>query len=126
MHEAHPRTGLLVTLLLLAQPLLGYVHHIRFLRSRSSSVYTTAHIWYGRVLLALGLVNGFTGLRLAGQSWGVQLIYGLVAIAVSVIWVGSIVLAGRRKGGLGKQAHGQDTFRLATLDEDDEDDEFRD
>lgn len=123
LHKAHPRMGILVVLLLLGQPVLGYVHHIRFIKTHHQSIYTTAHIWYGRVLLVLGLLNGGLGLRLAGQRLATQVVYGLAAGLVLLVWVGSIFLA-RRNATTSKQ--NQSEFRLATLDEDEDEDEFRD
>lgn len=81
-------------------------------------------MWYGRVLLAIGLINGYLGLRLVGQPWLVQVIYALAALVSWLVWMGSIFLSKRNNARAKKQ---RNVFRLATLTEEEEvDEEFRD
>jgi len=53
---------------LLLQPFLGYIHHRRYMRTQERSAWTVLHVWYGRVLILLGIINGGLGLQLASGS----------------------------------------------------------
>ncbi|KAF5976338.1 hypothetical protein FCOIX_7194 [Fusarium coicis] len=44
-----------------------------------------AHIWYGRVLMILGIVNGGLGLQLAGASKKLIIGYGMVGLVTSLM-----------------------------------------
>ena len=122
--------------MLFAQPILGYLHHLRYKRTHLPSGLSAVHVWLGRVLVTLGLVNGILGLRLAGQSAAKQLLYLLVAGLVWLAWVLVVWIREKRKGKLenGKYAQGrgggrgEGGIRMATLAEEDEDEEeeFRD
>jgi hypothetical protein len=50
---------------MLLQPWSGYLHHRRFKKHGHKTKWTTAHVWFGRVLVLLGIVNGGLGLGLA-------------------------------------------------------------
>ena len=69
-NDPHPIIGLVVFGLLFFQPILGLVHHHIF-KSRGvgkRTVWAYAHVWLGRILITLGIINGGLGLQLAGKS----------------------------------------------------------
>ena len=79
-----------------AQPLLGVLQHLFFRKNKRRGLSGHLHIWLGRVLFVLGVVNGGLGLRLVEDDddgdgkW--RNIYIGIAIAMGVLYV--IVVAG--------------------------------
>jgi hypothetical protein len=57
-----------VVVALLIQPFIGLLHHRRFVSSQKQSFWTFLHLWYGRTLILLGIINGGLGLQLAANT----------------------------------------------------------
>ncbi|KAL9098157.1 MAG: hypothetical protein Q9163_006128 [Psora crenata] len=114
LSRSHPIIGISVVVLLLAQPVLGYIHHLHFKRYQRLTIYTTAHIWYGRTLLTLGLINGFLGLRLSHQGKGTQAAYVVIAGLVWIAWM-LVVLRKARRDQVAKRR--TNDIRMAALQE---------
>jgi hypothetical protein len=53
----HVFLGLDVMMLLFAQPVLGYYHHINYLKRNSRTMVSHFHIWVGRILLMVAWLN---------------------------------------------------------------------
>ena len=73
---------------------------------QSRGIVSYVHIWWGRLLMALGVINGGLGLSLAGASTALMAAYAAVAAIVFVCYVaakGVGFLRARRRGG---KAHG--------------------
>ena len=98
-------------MLLFFQPLFGVLHHRVFVSERRKSIWTLIHVWYGRVVIALGIINGGTGLSLAADT-GNQLpsmirkgkiAYGVLAGVMVVLYVAVVLMAWvrRPKTGMG-------------------------
>lgn len=51
--------------LLIFQPLSGMLHHNMFKQHNRRVFYSYCHIWLGRILITLGIVNGGLGLMFA-------------------------------------------------------------
>lgn len=83
----HPVIGLVVIGLLTLQPVLGTLQHKVWRQEGRRSVWGLAHAWLGRVVLTLAIINGGLGLRLAGNTRGGEIAYGVVAGLVWVVWV---------------------------------------
>lgn len=75
---------------MLVQPFIGVIHHLRFKKKREPGLWTVWHIWYGRVLILLGIINGGLGLKLAGNTTGGKIAYGVVG---GISGVGILILA---------------------------------
>ena len=79
-----------------AQPLLEFLQHLFFRKNKRIGLSGHVHLWLGRILFVLGVVNGGLGLRLVEDDddgngkW--RNIYIGVAIAMGVLYV--IVVAG--------------------------------
>ena len=106
MTTYHPIIGILLFALLFFQPILGYVHHVRFKKYSRRTVWSYAHVWLGRVVVTLGMVNGGLGLLLAQgapafvdfrPTRGQIVAYGVVAGVMWVAWVGAVVVGERRR-----------------------------
>jgi hypothetical protein len=75
--------------LLGAQPVLGYLHHRQYLRTRRRAPVSHAHIWWGRLLMVLGVINGGLGLQLAGERGDLVTAYSVVSGFLLVAYAGA-------------------------------------
>lgn len=99
-NNAHTILGTVVVALLLFQPLFGYLHHRRFKTTQKRGKWTLFHAWYGRILILLGMLNGGFGLKLAANSTGGNIAYGVVAGVIGATYVAVLVhfeITGRSK-----------------------------
>ena len=84
------------------QPALGYLHHRHFVAHQSRGVISYAHIWYGRLLMAVGVINGGLGLQLAAAPSAVVVAYAVIAAVVFVCYAAAKTFAflrARKRGG---------------------------
>lgn len=95
----HAIIGLVVVGSLLLQPVTGLIHHRIFKKKHHSSIATFIHVWWGRAVITLGIINGGFGLQLTGNgdSMKGEIAYGVVAGVVWLIWMIVIVVAYLRK-----------------------------
>ncbi|CAI6095816.1 unnamed protein product [Clonostachys chloroleuca] len=90
-NQAHTRMGTIVVALLGLQPLFGWFHHSQYTKHQSRGIISHVHIWYGRALIIIGIVNGGLGLQLTGNTSGRYMIaYCVVAAVVFAAYIGSI------------------------------------
>ncbi|KAH7048254.1 hypothetical protein B0J12DRAFT_711210 [Macrophomina phaseolina] len=85
LKDYHLIIGILVSVHLFFQPILGLVHHVFFKKFGRRTFWSYAHLWLGRIIITLGIINGGLGLLLtdnAGDS--VYIAYGTIA---SLIWL---------------------------------------
>lgn len=64
-NSAHQILGIIVTTALIAQSIIGYLHHKTYKGTGSPSTLTPIHIWLGRLIIPAGIINGFLGFPLA-------------------------------------------------------------
>lgn len=98
---SHAIIGIILLGLLTFQPFFGVAHHrvYRKIRRRTWSSYF--HIWEGRIIILLGMINGGLGIRLAGGlSTGYITAYGVVAGVMGLAYLAAIVFGEvkRRRG----------------------------
>ncbi len=62
--KPHTVIGTVVVAALILQPVFGFIHHRVFKSKQKRTLWTTFHVWYGRLFLILGLINGGSGLAL--------------------------------------------------------------
>jgi hypothetical protein len=102
-NNTHTILGTVVVAALLIQPFLGYIHHRRYLSTRKATTWTHIHVWYGRVLLLLGIINGGVGLKLAADtpahSNAGTIAYSVLAGVAGVGLLALIVFVTMRKNG---------------------------
>lgn len=77
---------------MLIQPFIGFTQHYLFRKKQKQTPASHLHIWYGRLLILLGMINGGLGLRLAGNSragtsTAGTIAYGVVAGVVGVAYL---------------------------------------
>jgi len=121
LHQAHPIIGLVVFSLITFQPILGLLHHRYFKKYKRRTVWSYGHLWLGRIVITLGIINGALGLDLADNSEGGLIAYSIIAAIFWLAWMGAAVygeIKRRRKAPehppsyeesipLGHQAHQQ-------------------
>jgi hypothetical protein len=80
------------------QPGLGYAHHRYYLKHQQRGRISHAHIWYGRALMVLGVVNGGLGLQLAMANNSLIIAYSVVAAVMFLLYaIGKVLVSVRRK-----------------------------
>jgi hypothetical protein len=89
-NSPHKAAGLMVSITLGVQGILGWRHHMVFLQVRHRTWISHAHIWTGRVVMVVGSVNFISGLLMKrlNQGW-IILVSGIVVgeIACLTFWV---------------------------------------
>jgi hypothetical protein len=74
----------------LVQAAGGIIHHILYRKHSRRTVVSHLHIWLGRTIITLGMINGGLGLQLSGEGSGKIAAYSVVA---GLIWVVYVVYA---------------------------------
>ncbi|KAK1780544.1 hypothetical protein QBC45DRAFT_104020 [Copromyces sp. CBS 386.78] len=101
-NNTHTRLGTAVVFLLLIQPVLGIMHHKYFLKYRERGVISYAHIWWGRILLILAVVNGGLGLKLTNAGNSAVVAYCIIAAVCfgiyAIVKSWAVVRRGRQQG----------------------------
>lgn len=100
LNTSHAILGLFVVASLVLQPVTGMVHHLLFKKLGRRNVATQPHIWWGRVIVTLGIINGGLGLQLTRQEREKVIAYAVAAGVLWTLWVVVVVLAlfKRRRG----------------------------
>lgn len=92
MSDPHVQLGTFVCVLIIIQPILGWIHHRNFVKYQQRTKISHVHIWFGRLLMVIGIINGGTGLQLSGASTGPIVAYSVIgAVVFSLYTVGVIV-----------------------------------
>lgn len=68
------------------QPVLGWLHHQQFIKTQRRGIFSHIHMWSGRGLMILGIVNGGLGLQATNQSARFVIAYSVLAGVVSMIY----------------------------------------
>jgi hypothetical protein len=106
LNNYHPTIGIIVFVLLFFQPILGFIHHLKFRKYSRRTVWSYGHLWLGRILITLGMINGGLGLLLASDapaSTGfaptrAQIIaYSIIAGIMWLLWVSAAVYGERKR-----------------------------
>jgi hypothetical protein len=96
MNQAHTIIGILLLIVLLIQPFTGLLHHLAFKKHSRRTGSSLVHIWLGRIVITVGIINGGLGLWLAKglpfarPSTGATIGYGVVA---GLMWLAYVALA---------------------------------
>jgi hypothetical protein len=81
----HPIIGLVVFSLAWLQAIGGFLTHMLSTKDQIRTIVAHVHLWAGRILITLGMINGGLGMLFAGDATSGQYIaYGVVA---GVMWV---------------------------------------
>jgi hypothetical protein len=102
----HPIIGIIVFVLLFFQPILGFIHHVQFKKYSRRTVWSYGHLWLGRIVITLGIINGGLGMLLASEApsflnfkptQGQMIAYGVVAGIMWLLWVVAAIIGERRR-----------------------------
>ncbi|KAI9646869.1 hypothetical protein NHQ30_004869 [Ciborinia camelliae] len=88
----HSIIGLVVAGCLLLQPISGLTHHMLYKRHGGPNIATYPHVWWGRAVLTLGIINGGLAFRLADNSKKGEITYGVIAGFMWLLWMVVILL----------------------------------
>lgn len=102
----HPIIGIVLFVLIFFQPFFGFLHHSLYKKYQSRTFWSYVHIWLGRIVITLGIINGGLGFKLAdtmgmGSHTG-MIVYSVVAAIVWLVYVLSIVIGERRKAAMAR------------------------
>ncbi|KAK4128676.1 iron reductase domain protein [Parathielavia appendiculata] len=110
-NDPHFIVGLVVAGVFTIQPALGLLHHRQYVKTLRRSMVSHVHRWLGRVLMALGTINGGLGLRLARAPERFVIAYGTVAGVVYVGYAGYKLYVFFQRGTSNAAATDNDTDR---------------
>lgn len=85
--------------MVIAQPALGLAQHLHFRKNKTRSPMGSGHRWLGRVMIALGIVNGGLGFYQTGRVGSryvptyAVIVYSVVAVVVFLIYMGVILFS---------------------------------
>jgi len=87
----HTIIGFIMFALVWSQPITGLVHHVLYKQGKGRMMTSHTHIWLGRVLITLGMINGGLGLLLGHNATKKDhIIYGVVA---GTMWVAYVLVS---------------------------------
>jgi hypothetical protein len=95
--DYHPIIGIVLFILCLIQPILGHLHHRGYVQTGGRTAPSHGHIWLGRIIITLGMINGGLGFKLAANTKIGPIIYVIVAIVFYVGYIVAIVIGERRR-----------------------------
>jgi len=99
LNTYHPVIGLVLLALVSIQPLGGWLHHYLYKQNNKSEFLAMYHIWMGRVLITLGMINGGLGLLLSGNaSKGEVIAYGIITAVIWISWIAVVVAIPLKRG----------------------------
>ncbi|KAJ4991830.1 integral membrane protein [Stagonosporopsis vannaccii] len=105
----HPIIGLVLFAILFFQPIMGYIHHLRFKKLKRRTLWSYGHLWLGRIAITLGIINGGLGLLLAydaplgfAPTQGQVIAYGVVAGIMWLLYVAAAFVGERRRAVAGR------------------------
>lgn len=97
----HPIIGIILFVLVLLQPALGWFHHRQFKIYQRRTIVSYLHLVNGRLIIILGMINGGLGLKVSRASKKFRIDYGVVAGVIGVAWLAVTIFTEvrRAKGG---------------------------
>ncbi|KAH7256893.1 hypothetical protein BKA59DRAFT_468798 [Fusarium tricinctum] len=96
-NQAHTRLGTAICALITLQPILGYMHHRHFLSHGGRGIISHVHIWFGRALIIIGIINGGLGLKLASSSTAFIVAYCVIAGIAAVLYLGAVFVGEKKR-----------------------------
>lgn len=104
LKQYHPIIGFVLFVSLFFQPILGYIHHLRYIKFQRRTLWSYGHLWLGRIAITVGMINGGLGLLLTynapmgfAPSKGQVIAYSTVAALMWLLYVTAVVVGERRR-----------------------------
>lgn len=97
----HPAIGIVLFAFAWTQPFTGYAHHLLYKKKGGRTIISHIHIWLGRALITLGMIQGGLGLLYAGgdATRGENIAYGVIAAIIWLTYIGVIIFGESKKRG---------------------------
>ncbi|KAH6690647.1 hypothetical protein F5X68DRAFT_274539 [Plectosphaerella plurivora] len=89
----HQILGIVIMIFLLAQFVLGFLHHRQWKQTKQPTKLAVPHRWLGRVIMLMGIVNAFLGFRFALNGFYNYILTGLV---IAVAGLALVLIFGKR------------------------------
>ncbi len=89
LNSYHPIIGLVIFAVIWFQILAALVHHfILFPKYKNRTNLSIIHIWLGRILITLGMIDGGLGLKLSDDATrGEYMAYGIISTGIWLAYV---------------------------------------
>ncbi|KAJ8068511.1 hypothetical protein OCU04_004061 [Sclerotinia nivalis] len=97
INTTHMIFGIILVVLFFIQPFLGLIHHWRYMRAQRRGMFGYIHLWYGRILIVLAVINGGLGLQLASNTKNGEIAYGVIAAFMGLFYIGVVIFTAVRK-----------------------------
>lgn len=89
----HQILGFFIIIFILVQFSLGFLHHRQFRQTQLPTRFGKIHLWFGRFIILLGIMNGFFGFTFAlNRRYGLILAGLVIAMCFAIL----ITIVGRR------------------------------
>ena len=99
-NNGHPIIGTVVIAALYLQVILALIHHNVYKKEGRRTIWGMVHVWWGRVIVTMGIINGGLGLMLSGNTTKGEIAYGVIAGVIWLTWVGVSAASSFRSGGV--------------------------
>jgi disulfide bond formation protein DsbB len=103
--QAHTILGVVVCAMMVLQPFLGFAHHKYYVKHQRRGAISHAHIWYGRALMLVGIINGGLGLQLANAPRSFIIAYVVVTVVIALFGAVAGIIGARRRSHRAKEAY---------------------
>jgi len=114
--QPHFMLGLAVIIMLLLQPVFGFLHHAMYVQYKKKTFMTFIHISFGRIIFILALANGALGLKLGrslrGGMEAATIAYSVVAAIMGTLYISVLLFAWRKGGKVERPHHGRADRRV--------------
>lgn len=84
--------GTVLVAIYLFQPVLGVAHHLPDRLHKPRTNITNVHTWLGRAVILCGIINAGLGFKLAANSRGGEIAFGVVAGIVGILYTIVVLL----------------------------------
>jgi len=103
----HAIIGLVVFATLFLQPVSGLLHHAIYKRRDRPDAAEYMHVWFGRAIIVLGIINGGLGLKLSDNTKNGKIAYGVVAGVIGLAWIAVIFITAVNNKGVTRAELGE-------------------
>jgi len=96
--DPHTTYGTVIVGFFLIQPIFGWLHHRGYVNKGGPTLWTRAHVWFGRIIMILAIVNGGLGIQYADNAVSGEKGFGVVTGIFGLAYIGAVVWAYVRNG----------------------------
>ena len=101
--NGHPIIGIVVVGCLYLQPVLAILHHEIYKKTLKRTIWGITHVWWGRIIVTLGIINGGLGLQLSANTTKGEIAYGVISGVIWLVWVAVAIMSQlKTRGTLGE------------------------